>query len=286
MHQKISIIIPAYNEEKSITQVLSQLKDQLADLDLEYEIIVVNDGSKDKTEDLLKEINFIKLCLHPYNKGYGASLKTGVKNAKHDWVLFYDADGQHNPEYIKNLLKHTDKYDMIIGARQGYKGPWIRQPGKKLLNLIANYLANCKIPDLNSGFRLIKKKYFLRFAHLFPNGFSLTSTITLAFFREGLNIKYIPITINKRLGKSTVKPSDAISTFMLILRIISLFSPLRIFLPVSFILFIIGLVGLIFDIINRFNLSDSTLLLFISSILIFFFGLLADQIAAVRRELK
>ncbi|MBU4332079.1 glycosyltransferase family 2 protein [Patescibacteria group bacterium] len=283
--KQLSIIVPAYNEEKSINEVLNQLKCQLADFNIEHEIIVVNDGSNDQTKELLKKISCIKPINHPYNKGYGASLKTGVKNAKYDWVMFYDADGQHNPKYISELLKHTNEYDMIIGARQGYQGPWLRQPGKKILHLAANYLSGHKIPDLNSGFRLIKRKHFLRFAHLFPDGFSLTTTITLTFFKTGLNVKYVPITINKRQGKSSVKPADAVNTFMLIVRLITLFSPLRIFLPLTFVLFLLTIFLLVNDILSR-NISDSTILLFVSTILIFFFGIMVDQIAAIRRELK
>ena len=285
---KVSIIIPVYNEENSLAQVIAELKNKVDSLSIEYEIIVINDGSTDQTKNILEKIEGIKLIDHPYNKGYGASLKTGVKNAEFDWLLSFDGDGQHKPEYIEEFLRHADQYDMVIGARQGYQGPLWRQPGKKLIHLIANYLADRKIPDLNCGFRLLKKKYFSRYEHLFPSGFSLSTTSTLAFFKEGLNIKYVPVTINKRVGKSSLKTSDGFKTIMLVVRLIMLFSPLRIFIPLAFFGFCVSFVWMIHDlIIYHFSLiSKSSGFIFVASLLIFLFGLLADQVAAIRRELK
>ncbi len=285
---KLSVIIPVYNEEEIVAQVINNLKNELSKLDLKYEIIAVNDGSSDKSKEVLENIREIELIDHPYNKGYGASLKTGARNAKFDRLLFFDGDGQHKPEYIKEFLKYADEYDTIIGWRQGYQGPAIRQPGKKLLHLIANYLAERKIPDLNCGLRLLKKELFLRYEHLFPNGFSLSTTSTLTFFKEGLNVKYVPITINKRCGKSSVKISDGPRTLMLIIRLIMLFSPLKIFLPVSAVGFAISISWAIYDLIgsNFHAISKSSGFLFVSSLLVFLFGLLADQVAAIRREIK
>jgi len=282
---KFSIIIPIYNEKKSIRSVLKELKKYLKGKKYQTEIIVVNDGSTDQTNKILKNIKDIKLINHPYNKGYGSAIKTGVKNAQHDWVLLYDSDGQHRPEYIEKLIKYTPDYHMIIGARTGYQGPFSRQPGKKLLRWTANYLAQQKIPDLNSGFRLIKKDLFLKFSHILPNGFSLSTTITLAFFKEALNVKYVPIKINKRKGKSSVSIKDGFKSLMLIFRIITLFSPLRIFLPVAIILLILATASFIYD-LTQLNITEITILLFLSCLILFFFGLLADQIAAIRREIK
>ncbi|MFA5022268.1 MAG: glycosyltransferase family 2 protein [Patescibacteria group bacterium] len=284
---KFSVIIPAYNEQDTITAVLVELKSYLhSNFSGRYEIIVINDGSTDKTSDILKAIDGLKIIEHPYNKGYGASVKAAVKQSTMDWILVFDADGQHKCEDIKKLIDAADGFDMVVGARQGYKGPIVRQPGKKILHWVAEYLVQKKIADLNSGLRLIKTKYFLKYAHLLPEAFSWTTTITLAFFKESLNVKYVPIEINKRQGgKSTVKISDAGRTLMLILRIIMLFSPLRIFLPISLILLIPAVIFGIIDLIN-FNITDITIVLMISTVLIFFFGLLADQIAAIRREIK
>ena len=284
---KFSIIVPVFNEEKAVKNVLEELKAYLNEKKYQTEIIVINDGSTDQTKEILKDIKDIKLINHPYNKGYGAAIKTGVKKAKYNWILWYDSDGQHQPKYIEKLIKYKKGYDMIIGARQGYQGPIMRQPGKKILHNLAQYLIQHKIPDLNSGFRLIRKSKFEKFSHLFPNGFSVSTTITLAFFKQGFNIKYIPITIKKRMGgKSCVKANDGFKTIMLIIRIIVLFSPLRIFLPMSGFLFGLALLSLVLDIMKTrsINIGDVTILFFISSIFFFFFGLLADQISNIRRE--
>ena len=289
MKKTLSVIIPAYNEEKMIAQTIEGLRNELDKLDLDYEIIVINDGSIDKTKKTLKEVPGIQIINHPYNKGYGASLKTGIKNAKFDFILFFDADGQHPTKEIPNLLKYTKDFDMIAGARiKGkYKGPFVRLPGKKLLHLIANYLVGMKIPDLNCGFRIVKKAKMKKFLHLTPNGFSFSTTTTLAFITECLNVKFVPVQIKKRIGKSTVKSKDALRMLLLILRIILLFSPLKIFLPVSFGLFLLAILSILYDIFfQAFNITDATILFFVSSMLVFFFGLLSDQIAAIRREIK
>ncbi len=285
---KISVIIPVYNEEQGVETSIANLKRTMEKIGPEYEIIAVNDGSTDKSRTIIEKISGVKNINHPHNKGYGASLKTGTRNAKYDWLLFYDADGQHKPEYIEEFIKHTADYDIIAGARQGYQGPLIRQPGKRLLHWVANYLAETKIPDLNCGLRLVKKEYFIKHDHLFPNNFSLSTTSTLAFLREGLSMKYVPVTINKRQGKSSLKFSDGFKTLLLITRLIMLFSPLKIFLPLAAAGFTVSLTWMAYNLISsHFTLiSKSSGFLFIASLLIFLFGLLADQIAAIRRELK
>ena len=203
-----------------------------------------------------------------------------------DVVLFFDSDGQHRPQYIKDLLSHKDEYDMVIGIRtKASQGITLRRPGKKILNWIANYLAEQKIPDLTSGFRLVKKKNFLRFVYILPNSFSISATLTLAFLKEGYNVKYVPITAKKRIGKSSLKLEDGFKVLMLILRTMLLFSPLRVFLPISSFLFVFASGSLIYD-LSHTNIGDTTILFFFASLLIFFFGLLADQISAMRREIK
>lgn len=279
----VSIVIPAYNEGKGIKKAMKDLHSFMKTCDFEYEIIVVNDGSSDNTGEIIKKMTFVRLIEHPYNKGYGGALKTGIRAAQYEWITIFDSDGQHDPKDIIRLRDNIENFDMVVGARKGYKGPLVRQPGKLILLKTAEFLVSKKIPDLNSGLRTFKRDLALKFIHLFPNTFSLTTTITLTFFKEGLNVKYIPITIKKRTGTSTVKVRDLLVTIMLILRIITLFSPLRIFLPLSAFIFLLGLISVIFGIISR-NITDTTILLFISSIIIFFFGLLTDQVAALRRE--
>lgn len=287
MVKDLSVIIPVYNESQQVAQTITNLKQELANLNLEnYEIIVINDASTDETKNILNTTQDIKVITQPYNKGYGVALKTGAKNANYKWLLFFDADGQHRAEYIKKFLKHTDNYDLIAGERVGYQGPKVRQPGKKFIHWLARYLLKQKVKDFNCGFRLIKKSEFLKFAHLYPNRFSISTTTVFAFLKENLNIKFVPVEINKRGGgKSLVGPKEAVTYLMLILRLIMLFSPLRIFFPVSLVLFILGLGWLVYD-ITLLNISEITVLILITSILIFFFGLMADQISALRREVN
>lgn len=288
MDKNISIVIPVYNEAPGVLNVITSLKNELASLGLNnYEIIAVNDASKDNSKNILESIFGIKIINQPYNKGYGACLKTGARQAKYDWLLFFDADGQHQPEYIREMLKYTDEYDLIAGERVGYQGPWLRQPGKKFIHWLAFYLLGQKVKDFNCGLRLIKKKEFLRFAHILPDGFSCSTTTIFAFLKEKLNLKFVPVKINKRQGgKSLIRPKEAIIYLMLILRLIMLFSPLRIFFPVSLILVLFGLGYLIYDLFWMFNVSEGTIFILITSILVFFFGLMADQISALRREIN
>lgn len=284
--KSLSVVVPAHNEQEAIGNVLADLKKELAELNLEHEIIVVNDASTDQTKEIVEKIDGVKLINHFFCKGYGGALKTGIKNSTKEYVLFFDADGQHKAQYIKKLLKHVPQYDIVIGARQkGYRGPLMRIPGKKILYCLANYLTGQKIPDLNSGFRLMKKNQIEKFLHLMPNSFSFSTTSTLIFLKEGLDAKFIPIEATKRIGKSTVRARDGFRMFLLILRTIILFSPLKVFLPASFFLFVVGTILLVQNLIYK-NISDITLLFLISGLLIFFFGLLADQLSAIRREIR
>jgi len=291
MQKSLSIIIPVYNEEGVIKQTIENLEKELSNLNLDYEIIAVNDGSIDKTKEILEKIPKIKLINHPFNKGYGAALKSGIEKAKFDNLLFFDADGQHKPEYISEFLKYADDFDMVAGARTGYKGPLIRQPGKKILQWLASYLSNQKIPDINCGLRIVKKDQISKITHLLCDGLSFSTTTTMIFLSERRPVKYLPIAINKRRsGKSTVKPKHAIDTLIAILRSILLSSPLRVFLPVAALLLVLGTALLIYDVIQSYhsniNIGDVTILLFVASLLIFFFGLVADQLAVLRKEIN
>jgi len=291
MNKQLSVIIPVYNEQKMVGQIIEELKKELDNLDLDYEIIVVNDASTDKTEEILEKIGGITIINHSYNKGYGASLKTGFERAKFNSLLFFDADGQHKVEYISEMLKHSDNYDLVTGVRVGYKGPFIRQPGKKILSWLANYLSQQKIPDFNCGLRIVKKEQISKFTHLLCDGISFSTTTLLLFIGERLSIKYIPVTVNKRMGgKSGVKPKHALDAFILILRSILLSSPLRVFLPTTGLLLLLGIISFIIDIIQSYrtnlSISEATIFILISAMLVFFFGLLADQLSAIRKEIK
>lgn len=278
---KVSVIIPAYNEEKALSSVISNLKN----LPEDYEIIVVDDGSSDRTYEIAQSTG-IKVIKHLHNKGYGAALKTGIRNARSNIVIFFDADGQHNHKDIVRIADGIGEYDMVVGARdeESYKS-YLRLPGKKMLALVANYLAETKIPDLNSGLRAVKKNVVNKFMHILPNTFSFTTTITLALFKSGYEINYTPISTLKRVGKSSVKASDGFRMLLLILRIIMLFDPLKVFLLPSLVLIFSGTVFILYTLITEYVVWKSGILLIFSGVTIFFFGLLADQIANIRREL-
>lgn len=287
---KYSIIVPVFNEEKIIKEVIENLFIFLEGKLSDFEIIAINDGSVDNSLKILSEIkksNF-SFFSNPYNKGYGSSLKLGVKFSRGEYVIFFDGDGQHRPEDLLSLIKDKQDFDLVIGSRQGYKGPALRQPGKRLMTTFASYLVNFNIPDLNSGLRLIKKERFNKFIHLYPERFSLSTTNTLAFIKEGYNVKFIPIKINERVGKSTVKISDGIKALNLITRMIMLFSPMKIFLPASLLFFLFSIISFLFSLLHlkELNISDTTLAFLIISILMFFIGLIADQIASIRREIN
>ena len=279
----ISIIIPAFNVEGSIGAPLDGLRDWRA----RAEIIVVDDGSSDRTGEIAQRAG-VRVIRHMHNKGYGAALKTGIRAASGDIIVMMDADSEHNAAQISRLLDNFDDNDMVVGARgKGSHAPVIRRPGKWLLSKVANYLAQTSIPDLNSGFRAFRKDVTKLFLHILPNGFSFTTTLTLALFKEGYNIAYVPITTSPRVGTSTVNPvRDGVNTLMLIIRIIALFDPLRVFVPTSAVLFLIGILYWVLDIVlrQRLNIPSGAIVLMLASVIIFMFGILADQVSAIRRE--
>lgn len=286
---KITVIIPVFNESAVIEDTIRDLKPYVEKND--WEIIVVNDGSTDGTREILRKIKGINVIDHPYNKGYGSALKTGIKHAHSELVAFYDGDGQHNPKDIETLLNNFSNFDMIIGQRgKDSHQQWIRKPGKWLLSRVANYLTGKKIPDLNSGLRIVKHSIISKLLHILPEGFSFSSTSTIAFMNLGFSVGFYPIKDNKRIGKSTVKQlRHGTNTLLLILRLIVLFNPLKIFISVSIYLFIIGTIYEIFYGIIFYSegvkLIPGALFLMITSILIFFFGLVVDQISEMRKHM-
>jgi glycosyltransferase involved in cell wall biosynthesis len=279
--QGISAILPIYNEKNSILQVIKELKKVFKNSGFNYEIIAVNDGSTDRSGAILKKIKGIKVIDHPYNKGYGASLKTGIKNAKNEWIMTVDVDGTYPISDVPKLLKCISKYDMVVGARTGrhVKVPFFRRPAKLILGLLANYLAKRRIPDLNSGLRVFKKEIVFKFWNLFPSGFSFTTTLTITAHVNDYSVKYLPINYYKRKGKSTIRPvRDFIGFLTLIFRTIMYFEPLKIFLPFAILLFVLAILRLIRDLVLLNDMGDLATLMFITSFQILFFGLLADLI--------
>jgi glycosyltransferase involved in cell wall biosynthesis len=277
------VVIPAFNEGDSVDRVIGKIRE----LRPQAEIIVVDDGSKDDTSETARRAG-ARVIRHPYNKGNGAAVKTGLRAAHGDVVLLLDADGQHPPEDIVKVLKPIGEYDLVVGARTRQSdSALIRDIGNGMFNGLASYLAGREIPDLTSGFRAMKREMIMEFIHLLPNLYSYPTTSTLAFLKAGYNVKFEPIVARRGTGRSNTKIiRDGIRAIVIILRIITLFAPMKVFLPISVILFlggvIYGIANIFFFGINR--IPNGSVLLILSSLFIFLFGLISEQIAAMRFE--
>lgn len=278
-NKNLSVIMPAYNEEETIIDTIDGIIKVIKHLDIQYELIVVDDGSTDKTARIIEDRE-VKVITHGENRGYGASLKTGIKNALNENILIIDADGTYSPEYIPVLLEFSGDYDMVVGARSGKEVniPLIRRPAKWILNKLANYLTETEIPDLNSGIRIMKKSIIKDFIRILPNGFSFTTTITLAMLGEGYLIKFVPISYNARKGRSKIRPiHDTLNFLQLIIRTVMYFNPLRVFLPLALLFFLSGIVFLVRDVLKG-NIAQSSIFLLISGTIVLSIGMLADLI--------
>lgn len=281
-NNKISIIIPAYNEASTIGDLVSKIVSLYHD----FEIIVVNDGSTDDTGIIAKNAG-AKVYNHPYNIGNGAALKSGIRQASGDVLLFMDADFQHDPKDIGKILEYIPEYDMVVGARsirgQSSMG---RALGNKIYNWLASYVAMFPIKDLTSGFRAIKSDLARQLLNLLPKTYSSPSTLTLGVLRSGRSLIYIPINIQKRkMGKSKINLfKDGGRFFMIIIRICTFYSPLRVFLPVSFFMFMLGLSYYCYTYFTSHRFTNMSALLFTTSVLVFMMGLISDQICQMRFE--
>jgi glycosyltransferase involved in cell wall biosynthesis len=274
-----SVVIPAKNESGSVHSLIEQL---LALPGLK-EIIVVDDGSTDGTGDIAEKLG-ATVIRHPYSKGNGAAIKSGARAATGDILLFMDADGQHSPDDVHRLLQKLDQgFDMVVGARQsGSQASVGRGFANKFYNWLASYMTGHKIEDLTSGFRAVRRIKFLQFLSLLPNGFSYPTTSTMAFFRAGYSVCYEPIHAAQREGKSHIKPiQDGIRFLLIIFKIGTLYSPLKLFVPLAFALFSLGLgyYGYTFTTEGRF--TNMSALLFTTSLTIFLVGLVSEQITAL-----
>lgn len=282
----LSVVIPACNEQQSIATVLDKLKATLDDGEQSYEVIVVDDGSTDNTAKIVQQKGVVRLIQHPYNRGYGAALKTGILNASGDTILTIDADGTYQAKDIPKLLQQADGYDMIVGARTGkeVKVPLHRKPAKWFLTKLANYLSGANIPDLNSGMRIFKKVNIEKFLAILPSSFSFTTTLTLAYHCNDLLVKYVPIDYYERAGKSKIRPlRDGLNFILLIFRVITYFNPLRVFLPVAFTLMVAAVIVFLCSLLLLDRIMDATVVaLFVAAIQIGALGLLADAIAKRR----
>lgn len=281
--KNVTLILPAYNEAGSITEVVASFRSAGAFGD----IIVVDDGSTDGTGALATEAG-ARVVVHEENRGYGAALATGIHEARTEYVLFADADNQHASEDVLRVAAELPNWDMVVGARTADSHvDKARKPGKQVLRCFANYLAQCHIPDVNSGLRGFRRDTIRQYLHLMPNGFSFSTTSTLAFIKNKKRIHWVPITTSQRVGKSTVRQlKDGPGTIMLMLRLTVLFDPLRVFLPVSAALMVFAVLMVVLNFIFfRAAVPQTAVFAAISSVLVFMLSLVVDQVSAVRREL-
>lgn len=276
----ISIIIPAKNEETGIGSLVPSLRD----LYPEAEIIVVDDGSEDDTAVLAKQGGADLVVSHPYSMGNGAAIKSGTRASSGDILVFMDADGQHSAEDVRRLLDKLDEgYEMTVGARDSSgQANMARMVGNGFYNWLATIISGHQVVDLTSGFRAVRAEFFKRFLYLLPNGFSYPTTITMAFFRAGYPVAYVPIAVKRRIGASHLRPvRDGVRFLLIIFKIGTLYSPLKIFAPASLLFFLTGLVYYVFTYISMSRFTNMSALLFITSIVVFLIGLVSEQITTL-----
>ena len=276
---KITVVLPAKNEAGAIQQTVKAIR-QLNRVD---EIIVVNDGSTDDTAQLAEQAG-AKVINHPYSKGNGAAIKTGARNAIGDVIVFMDADGQHDANDILKLIEKIEQgYDLVVGARQkGSQASVGRGIANKLYNNLASYMSEHQVEDLTSGFRAVRAEKFKEFIYLLPNGFSYPTTSTMAFFRAGYSVTYVPIHAAKRIGKSHIHPiKDSVRFFLIIFKIATLYSPLKMFLPFAVLLFALGSGWYGYTLYEYQRFTNMSALLYTGSIMIFLMGLISEQITSL-----
>jgi glycosyltransferase involved in cell wall biosynthesis len=277
----VSIVIPAYNEADVIAGVVGALNAAAR----WHEIIVVDDGSRDGTGAAASSAG-ATVIVHPYNKGNGAAVKSGIRRATGEFMLIIDGDGQHRPEDAQRLVSRLGEYDLVIGARaESTQASQARRVGNAALNQLATYLTGREIPDLTSGFRGARLACLREFIHLLPNGFSTPTTTTLAFLKAGYNVAFEPVEARSRVGQSKIRfASDGAKFLIIILKIVTLFSPLRIFLPISVASFLLGAAYALWTIATQSHVTNSSVLLIMLAVIVFLVGLVSEQISALRFE--
>jgi glycosyltransferase involved in cell wall biosynthesis len=277
----VSVVIPAYNEGEAIGAVVTAVKSSAR----WHEVIVVDDGSRDETSAQAQAAGAI-VVRHPYNKGNGAAVKSGIRRATGEYILILDGDGQHQAADAQRLVGRLGEYDLVIGARSAAtQATHTRRFGNGALNRLASHLTGRDIPDLTSGFRAARREYLLEFIHLLPNGFSTPTTTTLAFIKAGYNVDFQPTEARQRLGSSKIRLArDGAKFFMIILKIVTLFSPLRVFLPIAVSSFLVGVAYGIWNVVAHDRIPNGSVLLILFSVVVFLVGLVSEQISALRFE--
>lgn len=282
----LSVIIPIYNEQENVHNFLIELHEVLEKMSISYEIIPVNDASTDNTLEVLKKTNInVKLLSHPYNKGNGAAVKTGIRNAKGEYVIMLDGDGQHDPKDIPRIFQELENgFDLVVGARnRKSQASFFRYLANSIYNVTASYVSGFKIQDLTSGLRGAKRDIIKKFLYLFPNGFSYPTTSLLSFLKAGYSVTFIPIETRKRKGKSKIKIfRDGTRFFGIIAKVTVLFSPLKVFLPVSITLFASALIHFIYRYLQSGKYTLFTGILALASLFVFLMGLISEQIAMIQ----
>jgi glycosyltransferase involved in cell wall biosynthesis len=276
---KVSVVIPAYNEAWAIGKTIKEIQEQLPDA----EILVVDDGSTDETAKVAREAGAY-IWSHPYNIGNGAAVKTGIRVASGEKIVLMDGDGQHDPADIPRLLEAAQTYDLVVGARNnGSQAGWHRSLANRIYNKLARYATKFPIEDLTSGFRIMDRETVINYLYLLPNTFSYPTTLTLSYLRSGRTLCYVPVHARKREGKSKIRLlRDGTRFLLIIIKITTLFSPLRIFLPVSFFFFLMGLINYSITYFTAGRFTNMSALLFITSVIVFMIGLVSEQITQLR----
>ena len=277
----ISIVIPAKDEAPSITAVVVRLQQAAAWL----EIIVVDDGSVDETGNRAREAG-ARVIRHPYNKGNGAAVKTGARHATGEFVLIVDGDGQHHADDARRIAARLGEFDLVVGARSAEtQATLTRRAGNAVLNWLASYLTGRPIPDLTSGFRGIRTSVLREFLHLLPNGFSTPTTTTLACIRAGYNVAFEPVDAGTRTGQSKMRVArDGTKFLLILLRVITIFSPLRIFAPISAIAFAGGAIYGVANYIAAGRIPNGAVILLLFAVMVFLVGLVSEQVSALRLQ--
>jgi glycosyltransferase involved in cell wall biosynthesis len=276
----VSIVIPAYDEE----QVIGQVLDEILALKLDAEIVVVCDGATDNTAGVARERRGVRVIEHPYNIGNGAAVKTGIRAARGEVILLMDGDGQHKPSDIPRLLEQTTRYDMVVGARNSESDARVhRTVANTIYNTFASYIVGRRVDDLTSGFRAVRGRVAKGFAYLLPNGFSYPTTLTLALFRAGYSVRYEPIIAPARVGKSKIRLfQDGLGFLLTMMRIGTVFAPLRIFLPITLALVLPGSAFMAYSLILLHRFSSFAGVMILAGVFLFMLGLIAEQIALLR----
>ena len=281
MVKSLSIVMPAFNEEGAVGNSVTELRKLLVAHDISAEFIVVDDGSRDRTASEAKAAG-ARVIQHRSNRGYGASLKTGIVQASNDIIAITDADGTYPAHYLPQMLEQLDQADMVVGARIGSKVniPLIRRPAKWMLNRLANYVSGRDIPDLNSGLRVFRRDVVMQYFPILPDQFSFTTTITMAMLCDNYAVAYMPIDYRKRSGRSKIVPWDAGSFAILILRIAMLFKPLRVFIPLALICLLYGLTKGTIDMFRDPNISATAILGLMGAMQLTLVGMLGEAVAS------